>query len=41
MTMPGAWWFYLVLSSVEIVLSLAIALVAWHWPRVHVDLINL
>jgi len=33
LTMPGAWWFYLTLSAIEILLSLAIAAVAWRWPR--------
>lgn len=33
LTMPGAWWFYLVLSAIEIVLSLCIAAMAWRWPR--------
>jgi len=32
-TMPGAWWFYLFLGVVEIVLTLAIVWVAWTWPR--------
>lgn len=33
LTMPGAWWFYLAYSSIEIVLCLAIVRVAWAWPR--------
>ena len=33
LTMPGAWWFYLVLSAIEIALSLAIVALAWRWPR--------
>ncbi|WP_434031154.1 DUF6326 family protein [[Pseudomonas] boreopolis] len=33
LTMPGAWWFYLAYSSIEIVLCLLIAGVAWRWPR--------
>lgn len=32
-TMPGAWWFYLFLGVVEIILTLAIVWVAWTWPR--------
>lgn len=32
-TMPGAWWFYLVYSSIEIVLCGVIAWLAWRWPR--------
>lgn len=34
LTMPGAWWFYLAYSSIEIVLCGAIAWMAWRWPRV-------
>lgn len=33
LTMPGAWWFYLAYSSIEILLCLAIVRVAWAWPR--------
>jgi len=33
LTMPGAWWFYLAYSSIEILLCLAIAWMAWRWPR--------
>lgn len=33
LTMPGAWWFYLAYSSIEILLCMAIAWLAWHWPR--------
>lgn len=32
-TMPGAWWFYLAYSGIEIALCAAIAWLAWHWPR--------
>ena len=32
-TMPGAWWFYLMYSTVEIILCLSIAWSAWRWPR--------
>jgi hypothetical protein len=32
-TMPGAWWFYLAYSSIEIILCIAIAWLAWRWPR--------
>lgn len=32
-TMPGAWWFYLAYSAIEIVLCVVIAWLAWHWPR--------
>lgn len=32
-TMPGAWWFYLAYSGIEIVLCGAIAWLAWRWPR--------
>jgi len=32
-TMPGAWWFYLAYSSIEIVLCLVIVRLAWRWPR--------
>ena len=33
LTMPGSWFFYLILSVVEILLSLLIAWSAWHWPK--------
>ncbi len=33
MTMPGAWWFYITLGVIEVVLSLLIAVHAWHWPH--------
>lgn len=32
-TMPGAWWFYLAYSSIELLLCLLIVRVAWTWPR--------
>ena len=32
-TMPGAWWFYLAYSTVEIMLCIAIVWLAWVWPR--------
>ena len=32
-TMPGAWWFYLACSGIEIVLCAVIAWLAWRWPR--------
>lgn len=32
-TMPGAWWFYLAYSSIEILLCGAIIWLAWRWPR--------
>ena len=32
-TMPGAWWFYLAYSSIEIMLCVVIAWLAWRWPR--------
>ena len=32
-TMPGAWWFYLAYSSIEILLCGVIAWLAWRWPR--------
>ena len=32
-TMPGAWWFYLAYSTVEIMLCAAIVRLAWAWPR--------
>lgn len=34
LTMPGAWWFYLAYSNIEIALCGAIAWLAWRWPRV-------
>jgi len=33
LTMPGSWAFYLIFSTIEIVLSLAIVWYAWKWPR--------
>ena len=33
-TMPGAWWFYLAYSGIEILLCLLIVRLAWAWPRV-------
>ena len=33
LTMPGAWWFYLAYSSIEIVLCLLIVGLSWRWPR--------
>jgi hypothetical protein len=32
-TMPGAWWFYLTYSSIEILLCGVITWLAWRWPR--------
>ena len=32
-TMPGAWAFYLFMSSVEVVLQLSIVWYAWSWPK--------
>ena len=32
-TMPGAWWFYLAYSGIEIALCAVIAWLAWRWPR--------
>jgi hypothetical protein len=32
-TMPGAWWFYLAYSGIEIALCAVIAWLAWQWPR--------
>lgn len=33
LTMPGAWWFYIVLGMIEVALSLLIVVLAWRWPR--------
>jgi hypothetical protein len=33
LTMPGAWWFYIVLGVIEVALSLLIVAMAWRWPR--------
>lgn len=33
LTMPGAWWFYITLGLIEVVLSLLIVVHAWRWPR--------
>lgn len=33
LTLPGAWWFYLAYSGIEITLCLLIAGIAWRWPR--------
>ena len=32
-TMPGAWWFYLAYSGIEIALCAGIIWLAWRWPR--------
>ena len=32
-TMPGAWWFYLAYSSIEILLCGVIVWLAWRWPK--------
>ena len=32
LTMPGAWWFYLAYSSIELLLCLLIIRIAWTWP---------
>lgn len=32
-SMPGAWWFYLLLGVIECALTLTIAVYAWRWPR--------
>ena len=32
-TMPGAWAFYIFMSSVEIVLQILIVWYAWSWPK--------
>lgn len=31
-TLPGAWWFYIACSGIEIVLCGAIFRLAWCWP---------
>lgn len=33
LTLPGAWWFYLAYSGIEIALCGAIVRLAWRWPR--------
>lgn len=33
LTMPGAWWFYITLGLIDVVLSLSIVVCAWRWPR--------
>lgn len=33
LTMPGAWWFYITLGAIEVVLSLLIVAFAWRWPK--------
>ena len=33
LTMPGAWWFYITLGVIEVLLSLLIVACAWRWPR--------
>nr|WP_239537855.1 DUF6326 family protein [Dyella mobilis] len=32
-SMPGAWWFYVMFGVIEMALSLAIVGYAWRWPR--------
>ena len=34
LTMPGAWWFYITLGVIEVVLSLLIVVYGWRWPRI-------
>lgn len=31
-TMPGAWWFYITLGVIEMLVSLLIVIYAWRWP---------
>ncbi len=33
LTMPGAWWFYIILGMVEIALGVLTIWYAWRWPR--------
>ena len=33
LTMPGAWWFYVAYSGIEIALCAGIIWLAWRWPR--------
>ncbi len=33
LTMPGAWWFYIVLGIIEIALGCLTIWYAWSWPR--------
>lgn len=32
-TMPGAWWFYQALGTIEIAISLVTVVLAWRWPK--------
>lgn len=32
-TLPGAWWYYLFLGVIEMILTLAVVWYAWTWPR--------
>ena len=33
LTMPGAWAFYIALGIIEVLLTLALVVYAWRWPR--------
>jgi hypothetical protein len=33
LTMPGAWAFYIALGIIEVLLTLAVVVYAWRWPR--------
>lgn len=37
LTMQGAWWFYLFLGTVDMVLTALIVWYAWKWPRQPAD----
>jgi hypothetical protein len=32
-TMPGSWWFYIFLGTVDVILTLLIVWHAWNWPK--------
>lgn len=36
-SLPGAWTFYIVLGVLEMLATLAIAVLAWRWPRTRAD----
>jgi hypothetical protein len=32
-TMPGSWWFYMFLGTVDVILTVLIVWYAWNWPK--------
>ena len=32
-TMPGSWWFYMFLGTLDVILTVLIVWYAWNWPK--------